>query len=87
MAKLDLVDALVWILFLLRVGVLGLMGGAFAWVGFEQTRLSFQALGFGIILCAVAGFFMWHPARASGRWPIVLGLPGLLLVALSFALQ
>jgi hypothetical protein len=85
--KADPVDSVVRLLFLLRVGMLGLLGVFLAWQGYSQTRHSFLILGSGLLLCSVASFFWRHPTRPSRLWFMVFGVLGLILSAIGLSIN
>lgn len=82
----DPVDALVWILFSLRVGLLAVAGAALALIGYNQPRLPFFVLGVGLLLCSLASYFWRHPTRPSRRWFVTFGISGLVLSAIGFVM-
>jgi len=84
--KRDPVDVLIFLLFWIRVSALAAFGAGFAWLGLRGSRADYCALGVGLKLLAIAGYFCWHPKKRNLTLFMLFAIPGLLAFSAGFAL-
>jgi hypothetical protein len=80
----DLVDAVVLLVFWLRVGTLAVFGIILTCIGLLELRPSNYLLGAGLCAVSIADYWLWHPSKPTGKWFIPFATAGLLLCAASF---
>ena len=79
-------DTLVFVLFWLRVGLLGLFGLGLCWTGLQNARQDHFFMGIGIVFLGVASYFWRHPIKPSPFWFPLFAIAGMFLFGTGYFL-